>query len=168
MWSPSYLFYVVCPRNAKFLDYFPAMLCGDLARERLRIDPEGKTPENPPMIEVTGLTCRPIASAGALLGATEETIASVTLRDPESGLVVGTAICIGIPSASSVPDRSGRRVPASTPRRPWQRPASGVPSVEISASYIGERAAWAGASKPQRSLRGRPQSTRHAVATWRN
>jgi len=168
MWLPTDLFYVVCPPNSKFVDYFPAMLCGDLAKERLRIDPEGLTPENPPLIEVTVLARRRIASAGASLGATEETIARVTLRDPESGLIVGTATCIGIASAPSSARRSCRRTPVSTLRRPWQRPASGAPSGKGSASYIGEKAAWADASEARRLLSSIPQRTRPTATAWRN
>lgn len=167
MWPPSDLFYVVCPRNSKFMDYFPAMLCGDLAKERLRIDPEGKTTQSPPRIEVTGLTCRPIASANSSRGATEETIASVTLKDPESGLVIGTAICIGLTSSSVAAGPSRGKAPAPTPRRPWQRPAASVASAKVSAGYAGKRAvSWAGGSRFHPSGRDHPHMTASAPRSW--
>jgi len=151
MWSPSYLYYVVCPRTSTFMDYFPAMLRENLAREGRRLGPDRETPRRAPMIEVKVLACRPITSVSDLLGPTEQTIASVTLTDPESGLVVHTGICIGLTSSSVVQDRSRTNMPAPTPRTPLRRPARGVAPAKVSSSHAGKRASWAGGPKPHRA-----------------
>ena len=159
MWLPSCLYYVVCPRTSKFMDYVPAMLREDLAREGTWLVTDGEMPLRTPLIEVTVLACRSIASVGGVLGPTEETIASVTLKDPQSGLVVGTAICIGLTSSSVMQDNSGTNLPAPTPRTRSRRPARGMARAKVSVSHAGKRALWADDSRPHRGYRGLSYST---------
>ena len=147
MWLQNDLYYVVCPRTARFMDYFPAMLREDLAREILRLGPDGQTPRKAPLIEVKILGCRSIGSVSDLLGPAAETIASVTLKDPASGLVVGTAICIGLTASSVVEDRSRTNMLAPAPRTPLRRPARGVARAAVSSSPAGKRAVWAGGAR---------------------
>jgi hypothetical protein len=140
VWSPSYLYYVVCPRSQDFVDYFPARLREEFVKEGLRLGKDGESP----LIELEILARRPIASVSTSLGTTEETIGSVTLRDPENGLVVGTAICIGLTSSSAVKDRTSTTTLAQTRRTPWRRPARGMVPARSSWSHAGKSALWAG------------------------
>ena len=139
MWSPSYLYYVVCPRTSKFMDYLPGRLREDFAKDGMRPGPDGELPRRTPLVEVKVLACRAIAPAGRSLERTEETTASVTLTDPQSGLVVGTAICIGLTSSPVLRDRSHTRMPAPAPRTSLRWSTRGVAPAKISSSCAGRR-----------------------------
>lgn len=143
MWLPSYLYYVVCPRTVNFMDYLPTMLREEFARENLRLSLAGKSPQETPLIEVNILTRRPMASASVSLGPMEETIASATLKDPQSGLAVGTAICIGLSSLSAVQSRSHKKISISTPRTPWRKSTKNVVCAKVSSVSSGKRCLWA-------------------------
>lgn len=150
MWLRKYLYYVVCPRSSKFADCFPAMLQHELAIENRRLRRHGKPPIKAPLVEIKMIASRLIGAISASLGPTEETTASVTLTDPESGIVVGTAICIGL--ASAMPQCTCAAAPERTPsihlrRRAWHPAAAGV-----SANRAGRQAVWTNGSSP---LRGR-------------
>ena len=146
MWLPSYLSYVVCPRSANFMDYLPTMLREELAREGVRLSLDGKMPRKMPLIEVNILTRRPIASTSVSLGPMEETIASVTLKDPQSGLAIGTTICIGLSSLSVAQSRSRKKMSASTPRAPWRKSAQSVVCAKAPSVLTGKRCLWANSS----------------------
>jgi len=150
MWLPSYMYYLVCPRASKFADCIPAMLHEDLEREGMRLDPDGTMPRKTPLIEIKVLTCRRIASVSKSLGATQETIASITLKDPDSGLAVGTAICIGLTSPSLVRGRSRMNRPVPVARPLFRGPSNGLATTNAAPNHASKQAAWAGRVKPDR------------------
>ena len=146
------------------MDYVLAKLREELVREGLRLGKDGESP----LIEVKVLACWPIAFVSTSLGPTEETIASVTLKDPESGLVVGTAICIGRTSSSVVQDRSRTNMPAPTPRTPLRRPAKGVAPAKVSIGFRLRPSVLARQSVPGRWERGAFMAHFRRREKWKN
>lgn len=165
MWSPSFLYYVVCPRATKFLDYFPAMLRRILATETFGAGLRGPQAETP-TVEVTVLTCRSASAGGMSLATTEETVASVTLTDPSSGRVVANGICIGTSSAVLERPRPRLRLHAAAPPRRLRGPALMASSGRMS-RHAAHVALWAGDSGFRRGCCGRQQRTGLTAATWK-
>jgi hypothetical protein len=155
MWSRSYLQFVTCPRTSRFLDYVPCDLRKEFVARDLLLG--GKGQADP--INWRVLACRPIASLGKSLGPTEQTVASVTLRDRNSGQVVATTICIGLTSSSVMQDGARTSTPVPTPRRPSQRPGTGVAHAKVPWRHAGKGALWAAGSRPKHSCTNRSRST---------
>jgi hypothetical protein len=76
---------------AVFTEYFPGKLRDQMLSKGLPMGRSGKTL----LIEVDILAYQPVSSYHKALGPVEEVVARVTLKDKNSGRVVGTAICIG-------------------------------------------------------------------------
>ena len=160
MWSRSYLQFVTCPRTSRFLDYVPCDLRDEFVARDLLLGGNGQADP----IDWRVLACRPIASLSKSLGPTEKTVASVTLRDPKSGQVVATTICIGLTSSSVVPSAVRKSTPVPTPRRPFRRPGLGVPPAKVPWRHAGKRGLWA--ANP-RITHGGTDRSRSAVAAPR-
>jgi hypothetical protein len=156
MWSPSYLYYVVGPRTAEFMDYFPAQLREDLAREDMRLGPHVGTPRELPLFEVKVLSHRPIASVNTSARPVEETTASVTFTNPHSGLVIGTAICIGLTSLPAVQDCSALSIPAPILRASTRKPADGLARATLSSRCVGK--SWDRLAVTKETMKWKPQS----------
>lgn len=147
MWLPSYVYYVICPRALKLVDYFSARLRDEFAKELALRGPDAEASRNSPQIEMKVLSSRTIAAASDSQEPKEETIASVTLTDPRSGLVVGTAICIGLASSSGVPDRTRTHPHAPSPRPRPRKLAGGLVPAQLLSSRAGKRALRAAGSR---------------------
>jgi hypothetical protein len=75
----------------EFMTFFPGVLRTQLMSKGLPVGRSGKTL----IISVNILAYQPVSSYEKALGPTEEVVARVTLKDKDSGAVVGQAVCIG-------------------------------------------------------------------------